>query len=72
MEYDPDYGGQGADHLYWVVLAEELSRCCPTKTSGSAWPSCLPRWSCCSRTTTPARRRIWTARTSPGRPRWPS
>ena len=26
LEYDPAYGGQGADHLYSVVLCEELSR----------------------------------------------
>ena len=27
LEYEPEYGGQGADHLYTVVLCEELSRC---------------------------------------------
>ena len=26
LEYDPAYGGQGADHLFTVVLAEELGR----------------------------------------------
>ena len=26
LEYDTDYGGQGADHSYTVVLAEELGR----------------------------------------------
>jgi citronellyl-CoA dehydrogenase len=26
LQYDPDYGGQGADHLYSVILAEELHR----------------------------------------------
>lgn len=26
LEYDPAYGGQGADHLYTVVLHEELGR----------------------------------------------
>jgi citronellyl-CoA dehydrogenase len=26
LEYDPEYGGQGADHLFTVVLAEELGR----------------------------------------------
>ena len=26
LEYNPDYGGQGADHLYSVILAEELHR----------------------------------------------
>ena len=26
LEYDPAYGGQGADHLFTVVLAEEISR----------------------------------------------
>ncbi len=26
LEYDPAYGGQGADHLFTVVLAEELAR----------------------------------------------
>ncbi len=26
LEYDPLYGGQGADHLFTVVLAEELGR----------------------------------------------
>lgn len=26
LEYDPEYGGQGADHSYTVVLAEELGR----------------------------------------------
>ncbi len=25
LEYDPAYGGQGADHLYTVILCEELS-----------------------------------------------
>ena len=24
LEYDPEYGGQGADHTYTVVLGEEL------------------------------------------------
>lgn len=27
LEYDPAYGGQGADHSFTVVLAEELGRC---------------------------------------------
>ncbi|MDN2495191.1 acyl-CoA dehydrogenase [Nocardia nova] len=27
LEYDPAYGGQGADHSYTVVLAEEMGRC---------------------------------------------
>lgn len=26
LEYDPAYGGQGADHLFTVILAEELGR----------------------------------------------
>ncbi|MFD6196509.1 acyl-CoA dehydrogenase family protein [Mycobacteriaceae bacterium NPDC060252] len=26
LEYDPEYGGQGADHLFTLVLAEELGR----------------------------------------------
>lgn len=26
LEYDPEYGGQGADHLYTVILAEEFGR----------------------------------------------
>jgi citronellyl-CoA dehydrogenase len=26
LEYDPEYGGQGADHLYTVILREELGR----------------------------------------------
>jgi citronellyl-CoA dehydrogenase len=26
LEYDPDYGGQGADHLFTAVLAEEFGR----------------------------------------------
>ncbi len=26
LEYDPEYGGQGADHLFTVVLAEEIGR----------------------------------------------
>jgi citronellyl-CoA dehydrogenase len=26
LEYDPEYGGQGADHSYTVVLGEELGR----------------------------------------------
>ena len=26
LEYDPAYGGQGADHLFTMVLAEELAR----------------------------------------------
>jgi citronellyl-CoA dehydrogenase len=26
LEYDPEYGGQGADHLFTVVACEELSR----------------------------------------------
>jgi citronellyl-CoA dehydrogenase len=26
LEFDPDYGGQGADHSFTVVLAEELGR----------------------------------------------
>ena len=27
LEYDPAYGGQGADHLYQVIACEELARC---------------------------------------------
>ena len=27
LEYDPAYGGGGADHLFTVVLAEEIGRC---------------------------------------------
>jgi citronellyl-CoA dehydrogenase len=27
LEYDPAYGGGGADHLFSVVLAEEIGRC---------------------------------------------
>jgi citronellyl-CoA dehydrogenase len=27
LEYDPDYGGQGADHLFTVVYGEEFGRC---------------------------------------------
>jgi citronellyl-CoA dehydrogenase len=27
LEYDPEYGGQGADHLFTVILCEELHRC---------------------------------------------
>ena len=26
LEYDPAYGGQGADHSYTVILGEELGR----------------------------------------------
>ncbi len=40
LEYDPAFGGQGADHLFSVILCEELSAMgcgeCP-------WPSgCRP------------------------------
>jgi citronellyl-CoA dehydrogenase len=27
LEYDPAYGGQGADHLFTLILAEEFGRC---------------------------------------------
>ncbi len=27
LEYDPEYGGQGADHTYTLILGEELGRC---------------------------------------------
>jgi citronellyl-CoA dehydrogenase len=27
LEYEPEYGGQGADHMYTVILAEEFGRC---------------------------------------------
>lgn len=27
LEYEPAYGGQGADHVYTLVLAEEFGRC---------------------------------------------
>ena len=27
LEYDPKYGGQGADHLFTVIACEELARC---------------------------------------------
>src|SRR5262245_66284649 len=27
LEYEPEYGGQGAEHMYTVILAEELGRC---------------------------------------------
>jgi citronellyl-CoA dehydrogenase len=27
LEYDPKYGGQGADHSFTVVLSEEIGRC---------------------------------------------
>ncbi len=26
LEYDPEYGGQGADHLFTVILSEEIGR----------------------------------------------
>ena len=26
LEYEPEYGGQGADHLFSVILAEEMGR----------------------------------------------
>ncbi len=27
LEYEPDYGGQGAGHMFTVILAEEFGRC---------------------------------------------
>ena len=27
LEYDPAYGGQGADHSYTVIFGEEIGRC---------------------------------------------
>lgn len=27
LEYEPEYGGQGADHLFTLILAEEFGRC---------------------------------------------
>lgn len=27
LEFDPEYGGQGADHLYMMIASEELGRC---------------------------------------------
>jgi len=27
LEYDPEFGGQGADHMFTVILAEEFGRC---------------------------------------------
>jgi len=27
LEYEPEFGGQGADHLFTVILAEEFGRC---------------------------------------------
>ena len=27
LEYEPEYGGQGADHMFTVILAEEFGRC---------------------------------------------
>lgn len=27
LEYEPEYGGQGADHVFTLILAEELGRC---------------------------------------------
>jgi len=27
LEYDPEYGGQGAEHIYTLILAEEMGRC---------------------------------------------
>ena len=27
LEYEPEYGGQGADHIYTLILAEEFGRC---------------------------------------------
>jgi citronellyl-CoA dehydrogenase len=27
LEYEPEHGGQGADHLFTVILAEEFGRC---------------------------------------------
>ncbi len=27
VEYEPEYGGQGADHLFTLILAEELGQC---------------------------------------------
>ena len=42
LEYDPEYGGGGADHSYTVVLAEELGRC---DAGGVPMPSpCRRAW----------------------------
>lgn len=27
LEYEPEYGGQGAEHVYTLILAEEMGRC---------------------------------------------
>ena len=27
LEYEPEYGGQGADHVFTLILAEEFGRC---------------------------------------------
>jgi len=27
LEYEPEYGGQGADHMFTLILAEEFGRC---------------------------------------------
>ena len=27
LEYEPEFGGQGGDHLFTVILAEEFGRC---------------------------------------------
>ena len=38
LEYDPAYGGQGADHLFTLILAEELGRADHGSGSSPTWP----------------------------------
>ena len=43
LEYDPAYGGRGADHLFTVVLGEEIG----PRATPPAWPwrsPCRPTW----------------------------
>ena len=43
LEYDPAYGGQGADHSYTVILGEELGRIgCAGVADGHR--ACRPTW----------------------------
>ena len=43
LEYDPAYGGQGADHLYTAIYGEEFGRV--RDAAASPWPSaCRPTW----------------------------
>ena len=64
LEYDPEYGGQGADHSCTVVLAEELGRAdCAGVPMAIAVQASMATPAFCSRSMSCVTRATWSRRT---------